>query len=77
MRSIIALQDANDVLPTGPFEILIQESKHRDPFRRLLAMQQPLRPVVFVAARTIAMVSVAAVLILVLLPYATRAATAA
>jgi hypothetical protein len=39
-------------------------------------MQQPLRPVVFVMARTIAMVGVAVLLIFVLLPYATRAATA-
>jgi hypothetical protein len=39
-------------------------------------MQQPLRPVFFVVARTIAMVGVATVLILVLLPYAARAATA-
>jgi hypothetical protein len=40
-------------------------------------MQQPLRPVVFVVARTVAMVGVAALLILVLLPYAARAATSA
>jgi hypothetical protein len=40
-------------------------------------MQQPHRPVVFVVARTIAMVGVALLLILVLLPYATRAATTA
>jgi hypothetical protein len=40
-------------------------------------MQAPLRPVVFIVGRTIAMVGVAALLILVLLPLAARAAAEA
>jgi hypothetical protein len=40
-------------------------------------MQALLRPVLFVVARSVAMVGVAALLILVLLPIAARAAVAA
>jgi hypothetical protein len=57
-------------------KFLAAELKHHDTSRRLLGMQAPLRPVVFIVARTIAMVGVAALLILVLLPLAARAATA-
>ncbi|HEY3073102.1 MAG TPA: hypothetical protein VGJ46_09805 [Candidatus Limnocylindrales bacterium] len=40
-------------------------------------MQVPTRPVLFAVARSLAMVGLAALLILVLLPLATRAANAA
>ena len=56
--------------------IRLRLSKHRRGSRRLTGVQPPIRPIAFVFARSLAMVALAILLILVLLP-ATLAAQAA
>jgi hypothetical protein len=54
----------------------IRIPKHRRGSRRLTDMQAPIRPLAFVLARSLAMVALAVLLILVLLPAALAAQAA-
>jgi hypothetical protein len=62
--------------PEIPIQFAVRDSKHLGAMQRLNGMQTPLRPIASTLARSVAMVAVAALLILVLLPAAVAAQAA-